>query len=90
MYSMWSKLDSSLRKGCFLFCFVLVVLLILLEIIRKKNYFSRFILQGRRPNVIFKNILRVRCSLSKIKQHFTLIFRSETRGNAVKNAMGSL
>ena len=33
---MGSKLDSFLRKGCFLFCFVYVVLLISLEILRKK------------------------------------------------------
>ena len=32
---MGSKLDSFLRKGCFLFCFVHVVLLISLEIMRK-------------------------------------------------------
>ena len=31
-----SKLYSFLRKGCFLFCFVLVVLLISLKILRKK------------------------------------------------------
>ena len=31
----------------------------------KKNYISGFILQGR--NIIFKNILDVLCSLSKIK-----------------------
>ena len=31
----------------------------------KKIYISRFILQGR--NIIFKSILRVRCSLRKIK-----------------------
>ena len=35
-----------------------------LEIIQK-IYICRFISQGR--NVIFKNILRVRCSLRKIK-----------------------
>ena len=29
-------------------------------------------------------------SLNEIKSHFRLIFWSETRGNAVKNAMGSL
>ena len=50
---MGSKLDSFLRKRYFLFCFVHVVLLISLEIMRK-NYISRFILQGR--NIIFKNI----------------------------------
>ena len=54
----------------------------------KKICISRFILQGR--NINFKNILRVRCSLRKIRQNFTLIFWSETRGDAVKNAMGSL
>ena len=49
---MGSKLDSFLRERCFLFCFVHVVLLISLEIMRK-NYISMFILQGR--NIIFKN-----------------------------------
>ena len=63
-YNMGSKFDSFLRKSCFLFCFVHIVLLISLEIMRK-NYMSRFILQGR--NIILKNILRVRCSLRKIK-----------------------
>ena len=33
---MGSKLDSSVRKTCFLFCFVHVVLFISLEIMRKK------------------------------------------------------
>ena len=64
IYNMGSKLDSFLRKWCFLFCFVLFVLLISLEIMRK-NYISRFTLQGR--NIIFKNTLHVRCSLRKIK-----------------------
>ena len=36
IYNMGSKLDSFLRKRCFLFCFVHVVLLITLEIMRKK------------------------------------------------------
>ena len=84
---MGSKLDSFLRERCFLLCFVHVVLLISLEIMRK-IYISMFILQGR--NTIFKNVLRVRCSLHKIKEHFTLIFRSVTRVSAVKYAMGSL
>ena len=35
-YNIGSKLDSFLRKGCFLLCFVHVVLLISLEILRKK------------------------------------------------------
>ena len=43
IYSMGSKLDSFLRKRCLLFCFIHVVLLISLEIMRKKNYISRFI-----------------------------------------------
>ena len=64
IHNMGSKLDSFLRKRCFLFCFVRIVLLVSLEIVRK-IYISRFILQGR--NIIFKNILRVRCSLLKIK-----------------------
>ena len=38
----------------------------------EKIYISRFILQGR--NIIFKNILRVRCSLRKIRKHFMRIF----------------
>ena len=54
----------------------------------KKIYISRFILQGR--NTIFKNILRVRCSLRKIKQNFMRIFRSEHHGNAVKKTKGTL
>ena len=81
------KLDCFLRKGCFLFCFVHVVLLVSLET-SEKIYISRFILQGR--NIIFKNILCFRCSLHKMKQHFTLIFRSERPGNAVKKAKESL
>ena len=36
IYIMGSKLDSFLRKRCFLFCFVHVVLRISLEIMRKK------------------------------------------------------
>ena len=36
IYSMGSKLDSFLRKRCFLFCFVHVVLLTSLEISEKK------------------------------------------------------
>ena len=48
----------------------------------KKMYISRYILQGH--NIIFKNILRVPCSLRKIKQHYMLLFWSESRGNAVK------
>ena len=78
-YDMGSELDSFLRKRCFLFCFVHVVLLISLEIMRK-NYISRFILQG--SNIIFKNVLDVRCSLRKIKWHFMGIFGSERCGNA--------
>ena len=35
--NMGSKLDSFLRKRCVLFCFVHVVLLVLLQITRKKN-----------------------------------------------------
>ena len=50
---MGSKLDSFLRKRCFLFSFVHVVLLMSLEIMQK-IYISRFMLQGR--NIIFKNI----------------------------------
>ena len=60
--NMGSKLDNFFRKWCFLFCFVHVILPISLEIM-PKNYISRFILQGR--NIIFKNILDVRCSLRK-------------------------
>ena len=63
-YNMGTKLDSFLRKGYLFFSFVHVVLLISLEIMRKK-YLSKFILQGR--NFISNNILHVRCSLSKIK-----------------------
>ena len=37
-----------------------------------------------------KNILRVRCSLRKIKEHFLRIFWSEHCGNAVKRAKWSL
>ena len=58
-HNMGSELDSFLKKRCFLFCFVYVVLLISLEIMRKKNCISRFILQG--CNIIFKTFLRVRC-----------------------------
>ena len=36
IYNMWSKLDSFLRKRCFLFCFVHVVPRMSLEIMRKK------------------------------------------------------
>ena len=53
-----------------------------------RNNAKKFTSVGR--NIIFKNILRVRCSLRKIKLHFTLILRSETRGNVVKYALGSL
>ena len=42
IYSMGSKLDCFLRKMCFLFSFVHVILLISLEIMRK-IYISRFI-----------------------------------------------
>ena len=80
---MGCKLDSFLRKSCFSFCFVHIVQLISLEIMQK-IYISRFMLQGR--NIIFRSILRVRCSLRKIKQHLMLIFSSESRGNAVKKA----
>ena len=51
VYNMGSKLDSFLRKRCFLRCFFHVVLLISLEIMRKK-YIRMFILQGR--NIILK------------------------------------
>ena len=61
---MGCKLNSFLRKRCFLFSFLHVVLLISLEIM-SKNYVSSFILQVR--NINFKNILRDRCSLRKIK-----------------------
>ena len=54
----------------------------------KKIYIGRFILQGH--NIIFKNILRVRCSLRKIKKNFMVIFWSERHDNAVKKAKGSL
>ena len=43
----------------------------------KKNYISRFISQE--CNIIFKTILRARCSLRKIKYHFMRIFWSELR-----------
>ena len=82
---MGSTLDSFPRKGCYLFCFVHIVLLISLEIMRK-NYISRFILQGH--NIIFKNILHVRCSLRKIIWHFMRIFGSQCCGNAVTKAKG--
>ena len=38
MYNMWSKLDSFLRKMCFLFCFVYVILLIPLD--NEKKFIS--------------------------------------------------
>ena len=81
--NMGSTFDSFLRKRCFLFCFVHVV-----RDFAKKIYISRFILQGR--NIIFKNILRVRCNLRKINWHFMRIFWSERCGNAVKKAKWSL
>ena len=62
---MGSKLDSFLRKRCF---FVLFCSRRTADIVRdnaKKNYISRFTLQG--CNIIFKNILNVQCSLRKIK-----------------------
>ena len=62
MYNMGPKRDSFLRKECFLlFCSRRTA-----YIVRdmRKIYISRFILQGR--NIIFKNILRVRCSSHKI------------------------
>ena len=66
VYNMGSKLDSFLRKRCFFLCFVHVVLFIGLSLeIMQKNYISRFILQGR--NIIFENILRVRCTVSFIR-----------------------
>ena len=65
MYNIGSKLDSFLRKGCF--SFVHVVLLIPLEIMRKYlAYISNFILQGL--NIISKKIIiRVSSSLRQIK-----------------------
>ena len=51
MYDMGSKLDSFLRKWCFLPCFVHAVLLISLKIMRK-NYISRFILQWRNSHTV--------------------------------------
>ena len=90
IYNMGSKLDSFLRKRCFLFCFVHdVVLLISLEIMRK-IYIGLFILRVPVRNIISKIMLHVRCSLSKIKQHFMLIFWSESRGNTIKKSKGSL
>ena len=86
---MGSNLDTFLRKKCFLFCFVHVVLLTSLEIMRKKYYSSRFILQG--GNIIFKKkMLRVRCSLRKIKEHYMLIFWCKSHGNTVEKAKGSV
>ena len=79
MYTIWG-LNLIVSSEKILFCFVHVVLLISLEIMRKKNYISRFILQG--SNIIFNNILDIRCSLRKIKWHFMGIFGSERRGNA--------
>ena len=54
----------------------------------QKIYISSFISQGR--NIIFKNMLRDRCSLRKIKYYFMIIFWSKIRGNTVRKAKGSV
>ena len=54
-YNMGSKLDSFLRKRCFLFLFCSRRTAYIVGDNAKQNYISRFILQG--PNIIFKNIL---------------------------------
>ena len=88
IYTIWGlNLIVFSENGVFLFSFVHGVLLISLEIMQK-IYISRFILQG--CNSIFRNILRVQCSLRKIKYHYLLIFWSESRGNTVKKAKGYL
>ena len=43
-----------------------------------------------RRNIIFKNILRDRCSLRKIKQYFMIIFRSKSCANTAQKAKGSV
>ena len=65
IYNMGSKLDSFLRKGCFFFSFVYVVLLIPLEIMRKK--ITSVGLSYKDVLLFSKNILSLRCSLRKIK-----------------------
>ena len=82
------KLYSFIRKSCFLFCFVHVVLLISLAIMSKK--FTSVGLSYKDVILFSKVFLRFRCSLGKIKQNFMRIFRSEHYGNAVKKAKGTL
>ena len=61
---MGSKLESFLRKNVFLVLFCSRRTAYNVRGV-KKIYISRFILQGH--NIIFKNILHLRCSLRKIK-----------------------
>ena len=86
IYNMGPKLDSFLRKGCFLFCFVQVVLLISLDIMRKK--ITSVGLSYKDVILFSKIIYLIDVIYVKLNSTFMIIFGSKSRGNTVEKAKG--